>query len=90
VDEALAFQGDAVLACSPGIRQRIDLAAIWRLACNGAVRSLKHHGGKCPDLPSRCPLALEALLDSDFDPLASAAAIAAAIQSSAASRGAHA
>lgn len=79
LDEALTFQGNAVLACSPGIRQRIDAAAIWRLACNGAVRSLEQHGVSAPRLPTECPFTIDQLLDPEFDPKSAADVITAAI-----------
>jgi len=44
MEEVLALQGDAVLACTPGIRQRIDVPRIWKLAANAAARSLQRHG----------------------------------------------
>lgn len=67
-DEVLTFQGDAVLAFSPGLRQRLDLEKIWRVACNGAVRSLAKHGVTVPPLPKVCPLDLDGLLSPEFDP----------------------
>lgn len=79
MEEVLAFQGDAVLACSPGIRQRIDVATIWRLACNAARRSLAQYGVTIADLPAECPFTIEELLDADFDPALAAKRIAAAI-----------
>ncbi|ESR25987.1 DUF29 domain-containing protein [Lutibaculum baratangense] len=72
LDEVLAFQGDAVLACSPGIRKRIDLPTIWRLACNGARRSLEDRGIVVTGLPEACPFTLDELLEVEFDPRAAA------------------
>jgi hypothetical protein len=79
-DEIIAFQGDAVLAFSPGLKQRLDLEKIWRVACNGATRSLEKHGVAVPALPETCPLSLDDLLDPTFDPDKAAKALAAAIQ----------
>src|SRR4051812_29713264 len=31
-DEAVTSQGDAVLALSPGLKQRLDLEKVWRVA----------------------------------------------------------
>lgn len=81
VKEVLAFQGDAVLACLPGIRQRIDVAAVWRLACNAARRSLAQDGVTVANLPGECPFTIEELLDADFDPAPAARRIAAAMVS---------
>ena len=79
-DEIMAFQGDAVLAFSPGLKQRIDLETIWRVACNGATRSLEKHGVAVPPLPERCPLSLDELLDPEFDPDTAVKVLGAAIQ----------
>lgn len=67
-EEVLTLQGDAVIAFSPGLKQRLDLDAIWRVACNSATRSLERHGVTVPALPKSCPLALDDLLDPEFDP----------------------
>jgi hypothetical protein len=80
-DEIVTFQGDAVLAFSPDLRQRIDLEKIWRVACNGATRSLTKHGVVVPQLPSTCPFSLDELLDPEFDPETATQTLAAAIQS---------
>lgn len=77
--EVLAFQGSASIDCSPGLRQRLDLPQIWRVACNGATRELRRYGIAVPPLPSECPLTLDQLLDSDFDPDAAIEAIASQI-----------
>jgi hypothetical protein len=80
LDEVLTFQGDAVIACAAGIRQRIELSAIWRLARNSAARSLRQHDVTLKGLPADCPLTLDQLLADDFDPLAAAATISRAMQ----------
>lgn len=77
VNEASGFQGDAVLAVSPGLRQRLDLPKIWKLAQRNAVDGLGEHGIKLPSLPEECPLTLDQLLDPGFSPRAAAAAVAA-------------
>jgi hypothetical protein len=79
-DEIVAFQGDAVLAFSPGLKQRLDLEKIWRVACNGATRSLTKHGVVVRQLPSTCPFSLDDLLDPEFDPEAGIQTLSAAIQ----------
>ena len=80
-DEIVTFQGDAVLAFSPGLRQRLDLEKIWRVACNGATRTLEKRGVVVPQLPSICPLSLDDLLDPEFDPETATQTLSAAIQS---------
>lgn len=66
-DEAITCQGDAVLAFSSGLRQRIDLDRIWKLACNGATASLAVRGDAAPDLRLGCPLTLDELLSWESD-----------------------
>ena len=68
----MALQGDAVLACTPGIRQRIDVPRLWELAANAASRSQQRHGADLDNLPGECPFSLEDLLVTDFDPVAAA------------------
>jgi hypothetical protein len=79
-DETVTFQGDAVLAFSPGLKQRLDLEKIWRVACNGATRSLERHGVVVPQLPAACPFSLDDLLDPDFDPETATQTLSTAIQ----------
>lgn len=67
VEEALAFQNDALLALSPGMRQRIDMERLWRQACKQARQALAQQGVTVPRLPDACPVALDTLLDEDFD-----------------------
>ena len=74
IEEILALQGDAVLACTPGIRQRMDMPRIWELAANAAARSLLRHGVRLDNLT--CPFSLEELLVTDFDPVAAAEKLA--------------
>lgn len=82
VSEASGFQSDAVLACSPGLAQRLDLAKIWKLAKRNAADGLGEFGVSVPPLPRECPLTLEQLLDADFSPREAAAAVAASFRSS--------
>lgn len=82
-DEVVAFQGDAVLAFSPGLKQRLDLAKIWPVGCNGATRSLAKNAVAVPRLPASCPLSLDDLLNPDFDPEAAVRTLSAAIQAAA-------
>lgn len=68
--EVITFQGDAVLAVSPGFRQNLEIEDIWDVACNNAVRSLERFNTAIPDLPRECPLSLDDLLAKNFDPKA--------------------
>jgi hypothetical protein len=78
--EILAFQGDAALTFSPGLRQRLDLPAIWRVAKNGATRLLESSGVTVPVLPETGPLALDDLIDPEFDPLHAVEVITTSVQ----------
>lgn len=77
VGEASGFQGDAVLAYSPGLKQRLDLPKIWTVAKRNAADALAEHGIAVPPLADECPLTLDQLLAADFSPRAGAAAVAA-------------
>ncbi|MCB8836880.1 DUF29 domain-containing protein [Aurantimonas sp. VKM B-3413] len=76
VGEASGFQGDAVLAYSPGLGQRLDLSKIWKVAKRNASDSLAEYGISVPPLPDECPLTLDQLLDTGFSPREAAAAVA--------------
>ena len=77
--EVFAFHADIILTFSPGLRQRLDLPLIWRVAKNGATRLLESSGVTAPALPEDCPLTLDDLLDPEFDPLRAVAVITASI-----------
>lgn len=79
VDEVSGFQSDAVLTCSPGLRQRLDLPKIWRLAVRNATNSLREYGIDVRSPLEECPLTLDQLLDPDFNPREAAAIVAAAM-----------
>lgn len=81
VTEVSSFQSDAVLAFSPGLKQRLDLPKIWKLARRNAMDSLGEYGVAVPPLPTECPITLDDLLDPDFSPRDAAAALASAIHS---------
>jgi hypothetical protein len=78
-DEIVAFQGDAALTITPGLKQRIELEKIWHVACNGASKLLEQQGVAVPQLPVACPFTLDELLDGKFDPKLSVLKLTAAI-----------
>jgi Domain of unknown function DUF29 len=80
-EEVLRFQADAVLAFSPGIKQRLDLGKIWKLAKKGATSKLAQYNVPVPELPEECPLSLDMMLDVDFDANIALQAIASAVTS---------
>lgn len=73
VTEASGFQSDVLLVYSPGLRQRLDLPKIWKLAKRNATDSLGEYGIAIPPLPEECPITLDQLLDPDFNPRVAAA-----------------
>ena len=81
VSEVLTFQADAVWAFTPGMKQRIELDRIWKMACNGVARHLENEELSVPAWPGVCPLTLDDLLVSDFNPAPAAARVKAALKS---------
>ena len=75
VSEIVTFQSDAMLGFTPGMKQRIELDRIWKIACNGTTRQLESAELPVPVWPTACPLNLDDLLVSDFDPVAAAARV---------------
>lgn len=71
------FQRQALVASSPGLRQRLDLPKMWKLAKRGAKNALAEFNVDAPSLPDECPLNLDQLLDQDFSPREAASVIAA-------------
>ena len=67
LSEVITFQGDARLAFTPGMKQRIELDSVWKAARNGATNVLKGSGLEAPVLPMACPFALDELLAAEFD-----------------------
>lgn len=75
VNEANGFQARAVLAFSPGLRQRLDMPKVWKLAKRIANVALAEHGVDLPILPDECPMSLDQLLADDFNPREAAAVV---------------
>ena len=75
VVEANGFQARAVLAFSPGLRQRLDIPKVWKLAKRTASVSLAEQGVELPVLPDECPMSLDQLLADDFSPREAAAVV---------------
>jgi hypothetical protein len=81
VSEVLTFQYDAMAAFTPGMKQRLEFDQIWKTACNATARQLESAQLPVPAWPAVCPLSLDDLLVSDFDPAPAAARVKAALQS---------
>ena len=67
INEVVTFQVDAVLAFTPGMRQRIELDRVWKAAQNGTTNVLKSTGLQVPAWPTACPLGLDEILVTEFD-----------------------
>lgn len=77
--EVVHFQAEALLALSPGMKQRLDPDNIWRLAKRNATARLTGYTVDMPVLPDTCPLTLDDMLSADFDANRGLEAIAAAM-----------
>jgi hypothetical protein len=61
--DAINFRAQAANRFAPSMRQRIDLARVYRQACRAVPRSID---GVVPlPIPETCPLGLDALLSED-------------------------
>lgn len=80
IDEILTFQADAVVASSAGIRQRVDIQAVWFLAGKRARLRLASRDAKTAVLPKDCPFTLDELLSDEFDPVEYARKLRLALQ----------
>jgi hypothetical protein len=76
--EITAFQSDAAMKFSPGMRQHLeaDLQGVYAAACRQAARALRRPRGAFPDAS---PIALGALLDTEFDLDAAIASVRSAL-----------
>ena len=61
--EAMRFAGDAADRFAPSMRQRLDLARIYRRALRAVPATI--YGQPRPPLPEASPWSLEELLESD-------------------------
>jgi hypothetical protein len=76
--EADTALGDASRRFAPSMAQRINLAALWARARRNAGRKLAADGSPARPLPAGCPFTLAELMDSDAEPDALLARLAAA------------
>jgi hypothetical protein len=63
--DAERFAGDAADRFAPSMRQRLDLAHIYRRAVRAVPATM--YGEKRPSLPSACPWSLDELLGNESD-----------------------
>ena len=64
--ETRAFQRSARKAFSPGMRQHLDVAEIWRDVLKAEAAERRDDGRTWP-VPAKNPFVLDDLLDRDFD-----------------------
>jgi hypothetical protein len=65
--ECVEFHDRLIDGFRPSMRDRIDMASLWRRAKRKVVASFADHGEPAPPLASECPFTLAALLDPDLD-----------------------
>ena len=65
--EASVHQGEAARRFTPGMRQAIDLARVWRDARRDALADLDAYGETIVPLPEALPFTLDELLDREAE-----------------------
>jgi hypothetical protein len=74
--EVVAFHRDLLDRISPSMPARIDVSKLWRQALRQADADLAVHGQSVAEVLSKeCPLALDEILDPEFDFIATVAAV---------------
>jgi hypothetical protein len=61
------FHDRLIDAYRPSMRDRIDLASLWRRALRKVAASFADHGEPQPVLPAACPFTLDELIDPELD-----------------------
>ena len=65
--ECVEFHDRLVNAYRPSMRDKIDMASLWRRARRKVTASFADHGEPQPVLPAACPFTLDELIDPDLD-----------------------
>jgi hypothetical protein len=65
--ECVEFHDRLIDAYRPSMRDKIDLAGLWRRARRKVTASFADHGEPQPVLPAACPFTLDELIDPDLD-----------------------
>jgi Domain of unknown function DUF29 len=65
--ECIEFHDRLIDAYRPSMRDRIDMAALWKRAGRKVAVSFADHGDPPPPLPPQCPYTLDQLIDPDLD-----------------------
>ena len=65
--ECIEFHDRLIEAYRPSMRDKIDMASLWRLAVRKVEASFADHGEPQPRLPAEYPFSLDQLVDADLD-----------------------
>jgi hypothetical protein len=65
--ECVEFHDRLVDAYRPSMRDKIDMASLWRRTGRKLTASFADHGEPPPVLPATCPFTLDELIDPDLD-----------------------
>jgi hypothetical protein len=65
--ECVEFHDRLVDAYRPSMRDKMDMASLWRRARRQVTASFADHGEPQPVLPAACPFTLDELIDPDLD-----------------------
>ncbi len=65
--ECIEFHDRLIDEYRPSMRDRIDMAALWKRAGRKVYASFADHGEPRPNLPAQCPFTLDRLIDPDLD-----------------------
>ena len=65
--ECIEFHDRLIDEYRPSMRDRIDMAGLWRRARRKVAASFADHGEPSPVLPATCPFTLDELIDPELD-----------------------
>lgn len=65
--ECIEFHDRLAEEYRPSMRDRIDMAALWKRACRKVIASFADHREPRPLLPATCPFSLDQLTDPELD-----------------------
>ena len=65
--ECVEFHDRLIDAYRPLMRDKIDMAGLWRRARRKVIASFADHAEPQPVLPMACPFSLDELIDPDLD-----------------------
>jgi Domain of unknown function DUF29 len=65
--ECVEFHDRLIDEYRPSMRDKIDMATLWKRVCRKVFASFADHGEPKPSPPADCPFTLDRLLDPDLD-----------------------